>query len=133
MRAAVLMVVALAVAGCKSKAKDAEGVRGDDPAGPKREEKMPAVERKRGEDACTTYVKELCACAASKPGDTHLAEQCVLKKAKPEALSLLLALDDDPKASDDSRQRAQIEARKVIAKCVMEHASLRGLGCQSSM
>lgn len=132
MRAAWVIVMALAVIGCKSK-KDDGGVSGDKAAGPKRAEEMTPIERKRGEDACTTYVKELCDCAASKPGDAKLAEQCELKKAKPEALSLLLALDDDPKASNDSRQRAQIEARKLISKCVMEHASLRSLGCPSSL
>lgn len=130
--AAWAMAVVLAVVGCK-KSKDEDSVRGDPAAGPEPAAKMTPVERKRGEDACTTYVKELCECAAAKPGDAKLAEQCELKKAKPEALSLLMALDDDAKASDDSRLRAQIEARKLISKCVMEHASLRGLGCPSSL
>jgi len=124
---ALTLSVALGVAlgaGCKGKAKS------DAAPGANRPPLMTAMERKRGEDACTTYVQALCACAAAKPTDAKLAEQCALKQAKPEALQLLLAVDDDPKATDDSRLRAQIEARKLIAKCVMEHASLPSLGCR---
>jgi hypothetical protein len=112
------LLIAALVAGCASK-KEEKPAQGPAP-------KLGEIERKRGEDACTQYVAALCKCAEKKP---ELAEPCDLKKAKPEALALLLAVDDDPKASDDSRLRAQIEARKLISKCVMEHASLPGLGC----
>lgn len=115
------LLIAALVAGCASK-KDEKPAKGPAP-------KLGEIERKRGEDACTQYVAALCKCAEKKPDDKNLADQCDLKKAKPEALALLLAVDDDPKASDDSRLRAQIEARKLISKCVMEHASLPGLGC----
>jgi hypothetical protein len=120
-----LVALVLVLAACKSAKKDKP-----DETRSGRAEPMTPVERKRGEDACTTYVKELCECAAKRPDDARLAEQCELKKAKPEALGLLLAVDDDLKASDDSRLRAQIEARKLISKCVMEHASLPTLGCR---
>ena len=112
------LLIAALVAGCASK-KEEKPAKGPAP-------KLGEIERKRGEDACTQYVAALCKCAEQKP---ELVEQCDLKKAKPEALALLLAVDDDPKASDDSRLRAQIEARKLISKCVMEHASLPSIGC----
>jgi hypothetical protein len=121
MKAALLFAVLLAA--CSSK-KEA-------PAESGRAAKLPEVERQRGSDACTQYVTALCACAARKPDDKVLAEQCYMKQAKVDGLAQLMALDDDPKASDDSRLRAQIEARKLIAKCVMEHASLPGLGCNN--
>ncbi len=114
-----ILVLAL-IAGCSKKAEDKPA--GSSPGAPR----LGEIERKRGEDACSQYVAALCRCAEKKP---ELAEPCDLKKAKPEALALLLAVDDDPKASDDSRLRAQIEARKLISKCVMEHASLPSLGC----
>lgn len=123
---ALLVAMLVLGAGCKSAKKDEGGGGG----GTSKVEQLTPAERKRGEDACTTYVRELCACAARRPDDANLAEQCEKKKAKPEALGLLLALDDDASASDDSRARAQIEARKLIAKCVMEHASLPSLGCR---
>jgi hypothetical protein len=123
---AAVLVVCAALAGCKAKAKKKDpGGAAAASSGPL----MTPAERRRGEDACTTYVKELCACAAAKPDDAKLAELCELKHAKPEALELLLAVDNDPKASLDSRQRALIESRKLIAKCVMEQASLPSLGC----
>lgn len=124
MRRALVAVLACgALAACQGKPTKKREVT------PDRAAVMTPAERKRGEDACTTYVKQLCACAAARPDDARLAEQCQLKQAKPEALGLLLAVDDDAKASEDSRMRAQIEARKLIAKCVMEHASLPSLGC----
>jgi hypothetical protein len=115
-----LLIVSLAACGSK---KDAPA------AGSGRAEKLPEAERQRGADACSQYLTALCACAARKPDDANLADRCHMKQAKPEALALLLAVDDDPASSDDSRLRAQIEARKLIAKCVMEHASLPSLGC----
>jgi hypothetical protein len=118
MRWLLVLTFAL-VAACQSKKADDKPAKGPAP-------KLGEIERKRGEDACSQYVAALCRCAEKKP---ELADQCDMKKAKPEALALLLAVDDDPKASDDSRLRAQIEARKLISKCVMEHASLPGLGC----
>ncbi len=125
MRWLALPVAVVALAACNAKPKDKP--KGESKPG--RPEPMTPVERKRGEDACTTYSKALCDCAAKRPDDANLAEQCELKKAKPEALELLLGVDDDPATSDDSRLRAQIEARKLIARCVTEHASIGSLGC----
>ena len=75
-------------------------------------------------------MKQLCACAAARPDDAALKERCELKQAKPEALQLLYDVDADPSSSDDSRLRAQIEARKLIAKCIQEAAQLPAMGCR---
>ncbi len=119
-----LVAVATLLAGCAGK-REERGGGGGERAAP-----MPPAERKRGEDACTTYVRQLCACARVRPDDAALAERCHLKQAKVEALDLALQVDDDPAASDDSRLRAQVEARKIIAKCFEETAQLPTLGCR---
>ena len=123
-----LLVAFLALtlaAGCKAKKKGGDGGS----AAPARKDLMTPAEKKRGEDACTAYVKQLCDCAAAKPADTALAERCDLKKAKPEALELLYGVIDDPKSSEDSSLRAQVEARKLIGKCIEETVQLPSLGC----
>jgi hypothetical protein len=117
--AAMLLAVST---GCKAKKKgDAAGT-----AAPARKDLMTPAEKKRGEDACTAYVKQLCDCAATKP---DLQERCDLKKAKPEALELLYGVISDPKSSEDSLLRAEVEARKLIGKCIEETAQLPSLGC----
>jgi hypothetical protein len=123
------LVVALALAattGCKAKPKGEEG-GGSATA---RKDLMTPQEKKRGEDACNTYVAQLCACAAAKPDDAALKERCELKKAKPEALALLMGVIEDPKSSEDSLLRAHVEARKLIAKCIDETVQLPSLGCR---
>ena len=124
-----VLVVAMALAattGCKAKDKD-EGGGG---AASARKDLMTPQEKKRGEDACNAYVAQLCACAAAKPEDAALAERCELKKAKPEALELLMGVIEDPKSSEDSMLRAHVEARKLIAKCFEEAAALPAMGCR---
>lgn len=111
--AALLVVVA--VAGCQDKPKKKAGEARKGP------ELMTPVERKRGEDACTMYNKQACACA--------VPDKCRDSQVKLEALEALTGVDLDPSSSEDSRLRVQIETRKLIAKCVMEHASLPSLGC----
>lgn len=127
MKIALVAAMALAVAtGCKAKK---QGDEGGGSAAP-RKDLMTPQEKKRGEDACTAYVKQLCDCAAAKPDDAALKERCDLKKAKPEALVLLLGVIDDPKSSEDSMLRASVEARKLIAKCIEETVQLPTLGCR---
>src|SRR5262245_40329876 len=117
----IAAMVLAAATGCKAKKKgDATGS-----AAPRKDLMTPA-EQKRGEDACAAYVKQLCDCAAKKP---DLQERCDLKKAKPEALELLYGVIADPKSSEDSMLRAQVEARKLIGKCIEETAQLPSLGC----
>ena len=126
MKSMLVAAMALAVAtGCKAKKKGDDGGS----AAPARKDLMTPAEMKRGEDACTAYVKQLCDCAAAKPGDALLKERCELKQAKPQALDLLYGVIEDPKSSEDSMLRAQVEARKLIGKCIEETAQLPALGC----
>lgn len=109
MRWAALVLFLLA-AGCKK----------DEPAN-SRPKPISETERKRGSDACTSYVERLCACAKTKP---ELADRCHMKGAKPEALKLALEVDDDPNAHPQDIFAAQESARQVIAKCIEENAAL---------
>jgi hypothetical protein len=120
------MLALATTTGCKAKKKGDEGGGSAAP----RKDLMTPQEKQRGEDACTAYVKQLCDCAAAKPDDAVLKERCELKKAKPEALVLLLGVIDDPKSSEDSMLRASVEARKLIAKCIEETVQLPTLGCR---
>lgn len=125
----LVLIVAMALAattGCKAKKKGDESGGSAAP----RKDLMTPQEKKRGQDACNAYVTQLCACAAAKPDDATLKERCELKKAKPEALELLLGVIEDPKASEDSMLRAHVEARKLIAKCIEETVQLPSLGCR---
>jgi hypothetical protein len=123
MKAVLVALMALTLAaGCKAKKKgDANGT-----AAAPRKDLMTPAEQKRGQDACTAYVKQLCDCAATHP---DLKERCDLKHAKPEALELLYGVIADPKSSEDSLLRAEVEARKLIGKCIEETAQLPSLGC----
>lgn len=115
-----------AAAGCETRKK---GDAGGGATG-ERKDLMTPAEKKRGEEACNAYVAKLCACAAARPDDAALAERCELKKAKPEALGLLLGVIEDPKSSEDSMLRAHVEARKLVAKCIEETVQLPTLGCR---
>ncbi|HUQ03436.1 MAG TPA: hypothetical protein VM261_13135 [Kofleriaceae bacterium] len=126
-RAWVVVLALAATTGCKAKKKGGDERSGSAAA---RKDLMTPAEKQRGEDACNTYVKQLCDCAAAKPEDVALKERCELKHAKPEALQLLLGVIEDPKSSEDSLLRAHVEARKLIAKCIEETVQLPSLGCR---
>ncbi len=117
MKAALLLnlglglALALGLAGCKGEDKTPGG----------RPRPISAAERKRGDDACQSYVKRLCLCAETKP---ELKDRCEIKHAKPEALVLALEVDDNPEAAPREVAQAQDQARKIIAKCIEENAAL---------
>ncbi|HVK74859.1 MAG TPA: hypothetical protein VM734_16130 [Kofleriaceae bacterium] len=118
--AALAAALVLAGAGCKKQAEREAAPAGNRPP------PIEVPERRRGEEACTTYVERLCACAEQKP---ELAEQCHMKQAKPEALALALGVADDPSSTRESIVQAQVEARKIIARCIEEAARLPSMGC----
>jgi hypothetical protein len=111
-------LLALLVGGC--------GKKRDHDAPPAPAPTISPTERKLATDACGDYVARLCACAATKP---ELADTCKLKRAKPEAIALALAVADDPSSSADSIARARSEVGKIVARCIEEAAQLPALGC----
>lgn len=123
--ACALLVAATLAAGCKSKKKD-------DAGGEERTttQLMSPAEMKRGQEACTTYVMQLCACAEQRPDDNDLKDRCYMKQGTPEGLANLYAVAADPKQSETSRLQVQVEARKIIAKCIEGAAQLPSLGCR---
>jgi hypothetical protein len=116
MRAA-LILVALAAIGCKK--KEAAPPVDTDTAPP-----IPAVELKRGQDACTAYVTQVCACT------TEPAKQaCSLAKALPDAVEVGMQVATSP----DSKRREVLQAndsiRKTFKECIEQAAKLPSLGC----
>ncbi|MBK9035594.1 MAG: hypothetical protein IPL61_30775 [Myxococcales bacterium] len=119
--ALVVVVGALSLAGCKKKPREGP---------PPRPAPMPEVEVTRGRAACDDLVARLCACAQAQPGRADLADACQMKKAKPEALALMLETAQRDDVAPDAVVRSQQAARKIIEKCIQEVAALPTLGCQ---
>ena len=119
MRVALAMALVLA-AGCAKKKTEQEPPRGQGPA-------IPAVELKRGEDACAAYVTQVCACAETVPA---AQKACTLAKALPEALRVATEVG----ASQDSKRVDVVHSadllRKTIAECIQQTAALPTLGCR---
>ena len=118
LRIAVFLAL-LALAACKKQ----EAPQSDRPS------PIGATERKRGEDACATYLEKVCACAKVKTDKPDLAKRCDLDKALIDALNLALGVDDNPTATAADVWRAQDQARKIMASCVQSVNELAGLGC----
>lgn len=85
---------------------------------------IPAAELKRGQDACTAYVTQVCACS------TEAAKSaCVLAKALPDAIEVGMQVATSP----DSKRREVLQAndsvRKTFKECIEQAAKLPSLGC----
>lgn len=117
---AIVVAVAMLTTSACGKRKRDEGAEPPPPTA------VSPAERKLAADACGDYVTRLCACADKKP---ELAETCKLKKAKPEAIALALAVADDPSSTPDTVTRAKAEVTKIVARCIEEAAGLPALGC----
>jgi hypothetical protein len=87
---------------------------------------MPAIEVKRGQDACKTYVDKLCACA-----DTFAAlmEPCVRERALADALEVNLSVAAHPESSRRDALQAQGSVRAIVKRCIEETAKLPAAGC----
>lgn len=118
--AVLLVAVACVTSACKGKNEDTGEAPRDRP------EAISPAERKLAGDACGDYVARLCACAATRP---ELADTCKLKRAKPEALALAIAVADDPSSTADTVAKARSEVQKIVARCIEEAAGLPALGC----
>jgi len=117
-RAGVVLACLVAAAGCKKQA--AEGPPPDlDTAPP-----LPAVELKRGQDACKAYVEAVCACTAPAAKDA-----CGLAKALPDALEVAREVSMSPDSKRRDVLQANDSARKTIKECIEQAARLPSLGC----
>lgn len=115
MRIALAILVVVAI-GCKKQ----EAAPVDTDTAPP----LPAAEVKRGKDACTAYVTQVCACT------TEPAKQaCALAKALPEAVEVGMQVATSP----DSKRREVLQAndsiRKTFKECIEQAAKLSSLGC----
>lgn len=85
---------------------------------------IPAVEVKRGQDACRTYVEKVCACTV--PAATSA---CGLARALPDAIETGLQVATNPASTRRDVLQANDVVRKTIKECIEQTARLPGLGC----
>jgi threonine synthase len=111
-----LVFLVVATLGCK---KEEAAPVDTDTAPP-----IPAAEVKRGKDACTAYVTQVCACTAEPA-----KQACALAKALPEAIEVGMQVALSP----DSKRREVLQAndsiRKTFKECIEQAAKLPALGC----
>lgn len=116
MRIWLAAVTWLAVAACDSS---------EPPPAPSRPPVVIAeAEIKRGVDACTSYVEQICACQAE-----GAKQQCALAKAMPEAIEIARRLAINPKADPADARQAAGSIRKTVKQCIEQIARLPELGC----
>jgi hypothetical protein len=111
-----LVILAL-VGGCKKPA---------DAPPPEEAPQMPAVELKRDQDACNTYVAKICACVATQPA---MRRQCELARALPDALQVSIDVASNPASSRRDAVQAQHSVRTIAKECIEETAKLAAAGC----
>jgi hypothetical protein len=114
----LLVASIVAVGGCKREAA----------APPPAEEHalapIPAVEAKRGQDACNAYVAAVCACTVPAA-----KEACGLARALVDAVQTGLEVAASPDTSRQDALQTQDHVRKTIKSCIEGTAKLPALGC----
>ena len=88
---------------------------------------MSAEEQQRSRDACTDYVRQVCACADKLPA---VKPQCDLARAMPDAVRLGLEVAASPDSKPNDVIGAQASVRKAVKECIEQTAKLPSLGCQ---
>jgi hypothetical protein len=84
------------------------------------------VELQRADDACTTYVAKVCACAETVPAKK---EDCTLAKMMPEGIEVAKRLAMNPKAEREDSVQAASSVRKTVKQCIERTAKLSSEGC----
>jgi hypothetical protein len=113
------LVLLLAIGACSKKSDDG----GSSPA---RIAPMPPAEIARAEQACTSYVARVCACADTHP---ELTRQCELAKASPGALQINLELLQSDGLEIGEQKAVKVEARKIAAVCFEADGKLDAAMC----
>lgn len=119
--------LALGLAGCQQK--------DEPPATPPPEQKpaphrpppgIPAHEAARGQQACKAWMNRICACAADHP---DLSATCSEAKSLPDALTMAVRASTASGLNGPDRARLELEARKIIARCIEEQGKLDPARC----
>ncbi len=85
---------------------------------------IPAIEAKRGQDACNAYVAAVCACTVPAA-----KEACGLARALVDAVTTGLEVAASPDTSRQDALQTQDHVRKTIKSCIEGTAQLPTLGC----
>ena len=89
-------------------------------------ELLKPAELQRAGEACTEYVKKVCACAETV---ASVKEECALSKALPEAIEVAKRLAANPKADQEDSIQAAGSVRKTVRVCIEKTANLPSQGC----
>lgn len=116
----------LALAGCQKKDEQPAGPPDQKPAPRKPLPGIPAHEAARGQQACTAWMDRICTCAADHP---DLAATCAEAKSLPNALTLAVQATTASGLDGPDRARLELEARKIIARCIEEQGKLDPARC----
>jgi hypothetical protein len=120
MRRAIVIaaLLVLGAAGCrKEQERPAEGP----PPGPP---PLSEAEARQVRDACDAYVAHVCACAAARPEDVALGEQCGLARAIPGALDVAIGAAQARQDSPVDAEGVRGNVGKIQKSCIEEGARL---------
>lgn len=115
---ALAALVLLGTLGCKNASPPAPAAD-DRPT-------IAAAEIKRGQDACKTYVAQICACAEKQPDKQ---QACALARSLPDAMQVGLDVAVTPDATRRDVVQANDSVRKIVKECIEQTAKLAGAGC----
>jgi hypothetical protein len=115
-RAARWLAIGLLIAACR-KGEEAP------PPAPEAPPPLPAEAIAQIRDACLAYVDQACSCAAAKPDDAALKDECALARAVPGALDLALGTAKDETSVVDA-QGLRANVGKIQKNCVEGAARL---------
>jgi hypothetical protein len=117
----LVLTLAVAAAACGSDEEKAKPNPAPERPAQPAEEQIPAQEIERGQAACTDWATEACRCAESQP---DLAPVCEEAKKIPDALDMAIRSGNATGIQGDVRARLQLEARRIISRCIAERAKI---------
>ncbi len=116
----------LALAGCQKKDEQPAGPPEQKPAPQKPLPGIPPHEAARGQQACKAWMDRVCGCAADQP---DLAASCNEAKSMPDTLRMAVQASTASGLNGPDRARLELEARKIIARCIEEQGKLDPARC----
>ncbi len=129
MRILLGCALVLALAGCQKKDDQPAAGSPDQPAQKKPRLGLPAHEVARGQQACQAWMDRVCGCVATH---AELAAACDEARSLPDALKMAAQASSATGIDAPDRARLELEARKIIARCIEEQGKMDPARCPMS-